>query len=210
MKRFLALLALVLVLMASTAGMASALTIGFDDPPPGYIFSGDPLSLPYPPAISGTTHMYWDGTGWYEGHLWCDTSCQDSIISFTSPTYVNSFQMSGVSTDGDPYAEYTIFGPMTIAALNAGGATVWSKKVENLGDYIEMWTETGWLTVTVNTPAVSSIVFKAPNYPYDAKGPVFWPSIDNLVIKEVVPIPASVWLLGSGLLGLAGWRLRKR
>ena len=36
----------------------------------------------------------------------------------------------------------------------------------------------------------------------------FFPSIDNLVINEAaaVPIPASVWLLVSGLVGLVGLR----
>ena len=34
-------------------------------------------------------------------------------------------------------------------------------------------------------------------------------SMDNIVVATVVPIPASIWLLGSGLLALVGWSTKK-
>ena len=60
----------------------------------------------------------------------------------------------------------------------------------------------------VNTAGVSQLIFKAPNLGAIEGGPEFYASIDNLVINEAdpVPVPASVWLLVSGLLGLVGLR----
>lgn len=71
MERSLALLALVLGLMAGTAGMASALTLTFD--------VGDPEQLaayPYiPPSgspIASVTNVNWHDDG--GGHLYCNNS----------------------------------------------------------------------------------------------------------------------------------------
>ena len=209
MKRFLALLALVLVLMAGTAGMASAATIGFDSTPPGY----DPTKPPnfsYPPGISGTTVLYWDGTGSYGGHLMQGDCTLDSTISFTGPTYVNNFQMNGHAYTPVLPEDllWYIYGPMTITALNADGLAVWTQTVSFDAAHRDMANPAAWLTVNVNTAGVSSIIFYAVNPECLEAGPFFWPSIDNLVINEAaaVPIPASVWLLGSGLLALVGLR----
>jgi hypothetical protein len=199
MKRLTALLALVLVLMAGTAGMASALTLGFDSSP------STPPELPYP-QIAAITGMDWDATGWSGGHLYAVGSYQDSTIAFASPVYVNNFQINGMlSTDFDP--NYYTFGPLAIEAHNNTGGIVWSTRIENISDYWDLTDSSQWLTVDVNRPNVASIVFKAPN-PEGKTGYDFSPSLDNLVINETaaVPIPASVWLLASGLLGLAGLR----
>ena len=147
----------------------------------------------------------------------------DSTISFAGPTFVNNFQMSG-----RPYTPvlpedllWYNYGPMTIAALNADGGTVWTTTVSFDAAHRDVANPAAWLTVNVDKAGVSSIIFYAVNpildanlvdHPdwsgVDADGVFFWPSIDNLVINEAaaVPIPASVWLLGSGLLALVGLR----
>jgi len=189
MKRFLALVALGWVLMAGTAGMASADTLYFTSPPP---YSDSPLIL--------GQNMQWSGDG--GGQLYCSVSVGENIISFTTPTNVNNFQMNAMPYETaalDPYSGYT-FGSMDIKAFDAANGQVWSTTV-NLADYTD-WAS--WLPVDVSTDAVSKIIFYGP----DNYGFTFFPSIDNLVINEAAaaPIPAAVWLLGSGLLGLVGLR----
>jgi len=206
MKRFPAVLALVLVLVAGTAGMALADTLTFTVVDPGQLPAYAYIPPPGSP-IASVTWMYWSDDG--GGHLYCQNSYLDNIIYFANPTYVNSFQINGM-----PYASYgggSTFGPMNIAAFNAAGGQVWSTPVDLIGDppYDIPYTDWGnWLTVTVNTAAVSSIIFRVPNPGDDPDGYFFYPSIDNLVVKEAaaVPIPASVWLLASGLLALVGLR----
>jgi hypothetical protein len=197
MKRFLALLALVLALMAGTAGMASALTLGFDSPP----------STPPYPEIAAITNLNWDSIGFYEGHLWCTNPTMDNTISFTNSTYVNNFQMTGVQTEL-LWEQDCKFGPMNIAAFNATDVQLWTTTVEFDENHRMVADPDAWLTVTVNTADVSKIIFYASNNPYDPDGYFFYPSIDNLVINEAagVPISASVWLLASGLLALVGLR----
>jgi hypothetical protein len=198
MKRLPALLALAVVLMAGTAGMASALTLGFDSPP----------STPPYPQIAAVTGMEWDGSGCYEGHLYAVGSYQDSTIAFASPAYVNSFVVNGMRSVGFD-TTFVTFGPLDIEARNSTGGVVWSTRIENIGDYLDLDNSFSWLEVAVNTANVASLVFMAPN-PGGVYGDNnnFYPSIDNLVINEAaaVPIPASIWLLASGLLGLAGLR----
>jgi hypothetical protein len=37
-----------------------------------------------------------------------------------------------------------------------------------------------------------------------------WTSLNLTVVPTVVPVPAAVWLFGSGLMGLAGIARRKK
>ena len=83
MKRFLALLALVLVLMAGTAGMASADILDFNSAPPYSL-----ITLAVDPN-NNQQNMQWSGEG--GGHLYCSNSYYDNIIYFANPTYVNNF-----------------------------------------------------------------------------------------------------------------------
>jgi hypothetical protein len=179
MKNYLARLALVLALVLATAGMASATTLDF--------------ATSVTPGVTLGGSMYWRSEG--GGHLYCSIYTQDSIITFASPTTVNSFQMNFMPFQN--YWVYTGAGLMDIAAFN-GANEVWSTTV-HLSGYKD-WAN--WLTVNVGMAGITSLTFyKADRYADNA----FWPSIDNMVINAV-PIPGAVWLLGSGLLGLAGLR----
>ena len=132
MKRSLALLALVLVLMAGTAGMASALTLTFEVGSPE-LLTGQLAEYPYiPPSgspIASVTMVNWHDEG--GGHLYCNNVLYDNIINFTTPTYVNNFQMTGLPWPNFRYGDET-FGTMNIAAFNATGGPVWSTTVDFL------------------------------------------------------------------------------
>jgi hypothetical protein len=197
MKRFLALLGLVLVLLFSTAGMASVATLDFTSAPP---YPGITLE-PDPNDPNHQLNLLWSDVG--GGHLYCNNSWYDSIISFTTPTSVSKFDMCGVRWQGDDPGAFT-FGPMNIAAFNAADVQLWSTTIDFTDSQYADWGV--WLTVNVNTAGVSKLIFFGPNP--EGLGYDFYPSIDNLVINTAarVPIPASIWLLTSGLLGLVGLR----
>jgi len=171
---------------------------------------------PYiPPSGSPIASVTW--VNWHDdggGHLYCNNIVQDNIIYFTTPTYVNNFQMTGLPWQGMDPSPWT-FGPMKITAFNATGGPLWSTTVDFLsggdppGSDPEVYSiGFVYLTVPVNTADVSKIIFYGSNPLYPEPGNNFSPSIDNLVINEAaaVPIPPSVWLLASGLLALVGLR----
>jgi hypothetical protein len=168
------------VLLLVVTGVASATTLDFD--------AGVPSGM----TLGG--NMTWNSTG--GGHLYCEGYLSDDYIYFTNPTSVNSFQMNAW-----PWQDYgSGDGRMDIAAFDSGNVQLWSTTVDLTG-YTDWAT---WLTVNVGTANVSSLTFYSP---YNTHGDGFWPSIDNMVINEAaVPIPPTVMLLGSGLLGLVGLR----
>lgn len=147
-------------------------------------------------------NMKWSGVG--GGHLFNDISTDNDLIFFLSTsTYVNSFEMNAL-----PWQGYTrdnmVIGSIDIAGINAAAETVWSTTV-NLTDYTE-WDN--WLTVPVETADITQLTFFAPGIQPHLNN--FWPSVDNLVINQAVPVPAAAWLFISGLAGFYGLGLRRR
>ncbi len=49
--------------------------------------------------------------------------------------------------------------------------------------------------------AIASLTINAVNDPNDPNN-VFWPMLAHFYVGSVVPVPGSIWLFGSGLLGL--------
>lgn len=140
------------------------------------------------------------------GHIYMETFNSDDYLTFSTPTFVNSFMMNGLPWEG--YTGGTI-DLIKISAFDILANEIWSEVVDLTG--YDSWDS--WLTVSVETAAISSFTFYATGYgesPYDGYG--FWPSIDNMVISEVAvgpvatPEPGTFILAGLGLLSLIGFR----
>jgi hypothetical protein len=138
--------------------------------------------------------MKWSGTG--GGHLYGDNTLDNDFIFLLGNSFVNSFEMNGMAWEGFDKGNV---GSMNISGFNATNDEIWSTTVDLTG-YIT-WDK--WLTVSVETADIAKLTF------YATGNNGFWPSIDNMVINEV-PVPAAIWLFGSGLLGLIGIRLPYR
>jgi len=141
--------------------------------------------------------MKWNGTG--GGHLYNEYHGNDDFIYFNAPTTVNSFDLNAMPWEG--YTTSTN-NQLEISFLDS------SSNVLNTGVYdLTAYTDwSNWLTVVVNLSNVSVMRFTA-------SGPSAWPSVDNIVINENisnVPVPAAVWLMGSGLLGLMGFSRKNK
>ncbi len=66
--------------------------------------------------------------------------------------------------------------------------------------------DTGWRFLRdVNNP---SGVFQAASFSHISDGPFF--TLSEIPVTAPVPVPAAVWLFGSGLLGLIGFSKRKK
>ena len=141
MKSFLAVLAMVVVLMAGMAGMVSATTLTFDvgDPSVSPAQSPEnPYIIPAGSPIASVTYMNWHDDG--GGHLYCNNSVFDNVIYFTNPTYVNSFQITAFPypsfdpSGSAPYPDdpnFVSFGPVTISAFSGNNPVpVWSTTVD--------------------------------------------------------------------------------
>ena len=142
--------------------------------------------------------MKWNGSG--GGHLYNDDYNTDDFIYFPSATYVNSFEMNAMAWQG---FDRGAIGSIDIEAYNIAGDTIWNKTVD-LTNYTS-WDN--WLTVSVETADVNHLAFLAPGTLPHING--FWPSVDNMVINQPVPVPAALWLFASGLLLLGSKALRR-
>jgi hypothetical protein len=94
----------------------------------------------------------------------------------------------------DASSLYNAAGTLTLTGTKAGGGTV--SQVLNLNGDISSYNVTGLGLVTSLDLSYDGSTFSAP---YD---------VDNINLN-VVPIPAAVWLFGSGL-GMLGWFRRRK
>ena len=167
-------------MLSAFSSVTSAETLDFND------FNN--LGLKIGNEVDGS--MFWSG-GDGEGHLYADDRLDDdSVLFYSTETYVNSFQMNAMAWEGFNRGNA---GSIDIAGYNSSNQSVWSETVD-LTAYTN-WNN--WLTVSVEEAGIAKLIFSATG------NDGFWPSIDNMVINEV-PLPASIWLLGTGLMGLFG------
>ena len=122
-------------------------------------------------GLTFSSNMDFNSTG--GGHLFCQQYNDTDYIYFSSPTYVESFEMNAMPWSG--YSGGSGW-QQNIYALDSGGNTLWSTTV-NLSNY-KSWSS--WLTVSVSTADISTLKFEKPT----ASGGGFWPSIDNMIIAE--------------------------
>ena len=193
-----------LIILGTFSSVTSAALLDFND--------FDNLGV----TLGGKTMTWYDDTepdAPPEGHLFADHANDDDTISFSTATYVNSFEMNAKAWENFTNINEDIVKKIDIIGLNAAGETVWSRT--NLGlNPIDLTTYTdwnNWLTVKVETADILTLLFKAPGAPLNDN--TFWPSIDNMIINEQmpqVPVPAAIWLFISGLAGIFGTGLSRR
>ena len=135
-----------------------------------------------------------DGPGsdmsWSSDHIYCEGYTDEDPISFTNPTYVESFQMNNKPYSG--YSGGSGWG-QKIVAFDASDNVLWHTIVDltNYGSW------SNWLTVTVQTSNIKKFIFYSPlngmagsedgapeGAGSDHTGSRFWPSIDNMIIAE--------------------------
>jgi hypothetical protein len=98
-------------------------------------------------------------------------------------------------TEGDPVWMYNDY---AFVAVNGDHNSVWDVYRGNVGNY----GHTNWETWYFTAPSNGDYLFQygVVNVGDNSN------SSRAFFDAQVVPIPGAVWLLGSGLLGLAGWR----
>jgi hypothetical protein len=70
-------------------------------------------------------------------------------------------------------------------------------------NYVDNIIDAGLVSGASNPQAINLGLLSPGDYLF-MQGFVLYGEMDSLV--NIVPVPGAVWLLGSGLLGLAGWR----
>ena len=189
------------------------------------------LSFPSPAGTTGVVNDNSDiapgNTGSFAGQMNADGSGGPSF-----PILKLERLAEGLLTDGAAVTvSYDVYSPLQTVDINGGdfvGQVVFIAELftERTGDNgatnqilqgPPTWVTPGWQRFTFNTFLGAdagggvSLLFKAdcganPNCRFDAR-------IDNVsIVTDVsaVPVPAAVWLFGSGLLGLVGVARRKK
>ncbi len=220
----LSLIVLCLALMLGTAGLAGAYTIN------DLTASQAGVTITSSGTIISRTWQGYTGYGVQGGNVSGEIDGVGTgewvLVAFDTPQYIDSVQISALYTSGnygDVVDETALFSYDTDYANRPVSANAFitadtaTTAVTGGTDGIGGWSNVSpgedgsggvWLmTDLFNGKAVSSILFYV-------NSPASSASLSDFSIMSIetssVPIPAAVWLLGSGLLGLVGLRRRRR
>ncbi len=141
-----------------------------------------------------------------------------SLLDITFGTY-----QLGTGDTGQPAGSFSFTGPPSSGGVLSGDVTPTYSSTTNSAIYTfgAGWTEPG------STAATATVWFTSPYLDLTSSGTsnVNVPlgdqigagiatttptSVDTQIVLTAVPVPAAVWLFGSGLLGLTGLARRKR
>lgn len=200
MKKFTSFIFFILLVFCLTGNAGAVLysydfsTMGFSD---GQNLEG--MTRDYATFTSETTDLtYYSsyGAGIGTGYAW--GAAGDIYISFSTPVANLSFRAGDGGGDLDAYA-VTLYAYGTNALIGT-----WQTPQFDGGNG-------EWYTLNVTASNIGSIVFdpgNAGNLPGTKEGLGGVIMTDFSYNAQPVPIPAALWLLGSGLIGLAGFRRR--
>lgn len=176
------------------------------------------------PNVPANSWAYFSGysTAWnsYDGEGWSITS-GDNLTHAVLDTVGSDYEYDSISGEhilfspagSYPWGSYPVITAADGSDFTFGG--VWARalegsrnfSIEGYKDDVMVWSD---FSLTLNTDwsyySGSSILFDTLilNFGGDY-------AVDDLALNEtVVPVPAAVWLFGSGLIGLVGVARRKK
>lgn len=201
-KRYISVLFVWLALSAASTANAAIVNPSFEGDLTGWDFFQ--TSSTY--GASGIDqHFTTDGT--YNGRI--HTFHATSISAGSFATLSQSIDFSNIeSIIFDVMLEATTnFGSWSnsfVGSVSIGGTQIWSSSLE--GTYLDIFNDVSSIT------GVQTLQFKftsLANQTVDSQ----WFLFDNITYVEAVsavPVPATVWLFSSGLIGLIGVARRKK
>ena len=130
---------------------------------------------------------------------------QGDIISGDTVTRGGNSIYGGIGS-AIPATDGIIFDYQTGAFLNQGPAPM-ATTTEDYGYYMDYW---GNLQYGFSDDGVAGMVVEGMPYDQYASISLDIGSGNSMTVTSVVPVPAAVWLFGSGLIGLIGFAKRKK
>jgi choice-of-anchor C domain-containing protein len=142
--------------------------------------------------LASDGHRSLDLDGWNVGRI------EQSFPTVAGTQYYASFDFAG-NPEGGSNPRKIYFGIVGDSAHSAS-FDITGHSISNMG-----WVTEGFYFTAIGT--TSTIYFGG-----DPGSTTYGPTLDNVRVELAsIPVPPTVWLLGSSLLGLASWRrLRKR
>ena len=136
--------------------------------------------------------------------------------SITGNSFTSNRQVIDISSDGVQNVRLNGTQDAICNGDNVAGATGCLPELTAQRDAAEsagitinglpILTDSALLTTYFNDYVITSDGFIEPAVDFDA----FGNAVRDKILTEVVPVPAAVWLFGSGLLGLIGIARRKK